>query len=142
MWSNLQEVIILVHRLLLRDLLWQRESEELDKEATTDTFLLFDKQTTWSKKAFEWIKFTLLVNWLLLWGVETDSLRCIKCQASDYPLWNYVIWLATFTYFTLALFFQIHKWPLLPLEWLMPSGSESVILTLSGYKWTEHLPVT
>ena len=55
MWSNLQEVIILVHRLLLRYLLWQRESEELDKEATTYSYFLIIWQTNYMKQESLWV---------------------------------------------------------------------------------------
>ena len=65
MWSNLQEFIILAHRLLLRDLLWQRESEELDKEATTDSYFLNIWQTNYMKQESLWVNKVHIISELV-----------------------------------------------------------------------------
>ena len=64
MWSrlcNLQEVTILVHRLLLRDTRWEHESEIFDR----DTLLLYDSPTTPRKQAADQINLMLFVaDWI------------------------------------------------------------------------------
>ena len=67
--------------MLLRDIQWERESEEFHREIATDALLSYGRPTTQRKKAVKQIKFTFLMDWVLYgkfkltdWGAQkTDS---------------------------------------------------------------------